>query len=323
MKLYVYIDMKIGILGGTGFVGQNMAQYITKYGYEVVIGSRRTSPSVNAKCSDSVSNWIIVNRLNAVVNLAAECGGIGLNQRHPGTLWQSTAEISHNVLNGILNARSIGQNAKLIMVGTVCSYAAECPVPFKEEYLMNYGAPEETNRAYGVAKLSALYGAIAFQKEHGLNVCNLIPANMYGRFDNFSLDNSHVVPAMINKFIAAKNDKLNEVILWGDGTPTREFLHASDFAQATLLAIEGLENSEFINIGTGAEISMSELANKIANIVGYTGQVVWDDTKPNGQARRCIDITKAAKLLGYWPSINLEQGLIDTIEWYKHERTTK
>lgn len=317
--------MKIGILGGTGFVGQNMAETMTNAGHHVEVVSRRTMPSVFADDYNDVAAWILARKFDAVVNLAAECGGIGRNKQHPAELWVASTRISCGVLDGVLQAKmsSDGEvNPKLIMVGTVCSYAADCPVPFKEEYLMNYGEPEPTNRAYGVAKLNALYGARTYQEQHGLKICNLIPVNMYGKYDNFNLEYSHVIPAMIRKFIDARDDGMQSVTLWGDGSPTREFLHVTDFSLACLLAIDNCESSEFINIGTGVETSMFDLANMIAEIVEYRGEIAWDVSRPNGQQRRCLDISKAKKILNYEPSISLQDGLLDTVRWYEHERAT-
>lgn len=184
---------------------------------------------------------------------------------------------------------------------------------------MHYGPPEETNRAYGVTKLNSLYGAVAYHKEYGLRVCNMIPVNMYGPYDHFSLENSHVIPAMIRKFMTARDEGAT-VTLWGDGSPTREFLHAKDFSKACHLAIEGLEEPTFINVGTGVETDMKTLASLIAEKVGYEGEIIWDSTKPNGQPRRALDISRARDLLGYEPSINLSDGLEETIRWYERTR---
>ena len=302
--------MKIGILGSTGFVGKNLIEYLKINGEEIVGCSRRTG--VDARNKNDLINWIESNNITHLVNLAAECGGIGLNQKRPADLWSTTTAISHNVLEASVKTKI----KKLVMVGTVCSYPKNCPTPFKEEYLLYYGEPEPTNRAYGISKLNSLYGAQAYSIQYGLNVACLIPVNMYGRYDNFDDDSSHVIPALIKKFTAAKKNNLSNVTLWGTGAPTREFLHAKDFSKAIHSAILNLNDNQFINIGTGKEISIKNLSLLISKTIGFCGDVFWDSSKPDGQPKRCLDISRAQKLLDYSPSINLEDGIIDTINWY-------
>lgn len=308
--------MKIGILGATGFIGKNLVEYLKIHGESVEGCSRRTG--VDARNKKDLVNWIKSNNITHLVNLAAECGGIGLNQKQPADLWSATTAISHSVLEAALETKI----EKTIMVGTVCSYPKNCPVPFKEEYLLYYGEPEPTNRAYGIAKLNSLYGAQSYAVQYGLNVACLIPVNMYGRYDNFDDNSSHVMPAIIKKFLIAKKNNLPSVTLWGTGSSTREFLHAKDFSKAIHSAILNLNDSQFINIGTGREISIKDLSLLIAKLIGFTGEIIWDITKPDGQQRRCLDISRAKKLLDYSPSINLEDGIIDTIDWYSQSYLT-
>lgn len=303
--------MNVGILGSTGFVGTNLAEFLSMMGIPHVGASRRTG--VDAADLSSLMAWIVDNKITHLVNLAADCGGIGLNQRRPASLWLATSRISHTVLEAARFARL----EKVIMVGTVCSYAKHCPVPFKEEYLMNYGPPEETNMAYGIAKLNSLVGAQAYAKQFGVNICNLVPVNMYGPYDHFDLNNSHVVPAMIRKLDEAIKNNQQLVTLWGTGTATREFLFAKDFAQATLLALNKCETSEFINVGTGTEISIKELMHATADLMGFKGQIIWDTSKPDGQPRRCLDVSKAERIIGFRATTSLVDGLRETIQWYQ------
>jgi len=308
---------KIGILGGTGFVGQNLQMRFDELEIPYAVASR--TMGIDVRKPEVLVDWIKKNRTDIVVNLAAECGGIGKNQRNPADLWLATTEISAGVLRGCVraNAKYLIVN-RLIMLGSCCSYAAECPTPFMEDYLMHYGPPEPTNRAYGVAKLSGLYGAQAFGKQHGLSVCNLIAVNMYGLYDHFDLEDSHVIPAIIQKIQNAIDGKHKVVTLWGTGNPTREFLYAQDFADAIVLAATKPDiSSDFINIGSGSEISIGDLAATIASIMDYNGAIQWDDSKPDGQMRRCLGVERARDTLGFVASTDLVDGLKQTIEWFR------
>lgn len=306
--------MHIGVLGATGFVGKNVIEHLQEIGVNHCGASRRTG--VDASDLNSLLNWISNNKITHIINLAAECGGIGLNQQKPASLWMATSKISHAVLEAV---RFSGVE-KLVMVGTVCSYSKHCPTPFKEEYLMNYGMPEETNAAYGVAKLNALIGAQAYVKQYGMNINCLLPVNMYGPYDHSDLNNSHVIPALIRKIDDAMKVGAESVTLWGTGSPTREFLYAKDFAKAAVLALENCNTCEFINIGTGSEISIKELAELISLLMGYKGRIIWDTTKPDGQPRRCLDVSKAERILEFRATTILMDGLAKTIKWYKCDR---
>lgn len=303
--------MRIGIIGGTGFVGSNLATYCRNHDIEYVIGSRRLN--VDATSTDSLVTWIRNNNLKHVINLAAECGGIGLNKKCPADLWLSSTKISAAVLEAAL----LTKLEKIIIVGTACSYAKDCPTPFREEYLMHYGLPESTNSQYGVAKLNALFGSQAFAKQYSLNVTNLIPVNMYGPYDHFDLENSHVIPAMIRKVYDAINTNTN-ITLWGTGSATREFLYAYDFSEAIIKAFKTTTTSEFINVGSGSEISIKNLIEIICDIMNYTGTITWDSTMPDGQPRRCLDVTKAKDILNFEAKTDLRTGLIDTINWFRN-----
>ncbi len=310
--------MKVGILGSSGFVGKNLMPYLQSRGIDCMGGGRKLvgHEQVDARVHDDVYWWIRSNRITHVVNLAAECGGIGRNRRTPADLWSATSRISEAVLGA---SRAAGVS-KLVMIGTVCSYALDCPTPFREDYLMHYGPPEPTNRAYGLAKLSSLYGAQAYAIQHGMNINCLIPVNMYGRHDHFDLQDSHVIPAMIAKFSQAAQDKLSKVELWGTGTPTREFLHVADFCGAIELALLYLDEPTFVNIGTGTEISIRDLARMIAKLTNYSGEIVWNSELPDGQPRRCLDVSRARELLKFAAQTTLESGLADTVKWYNEPK---
>ena len=288
-----------------------MAKHLRANNIAYNSASRKTG--TNAKNIQQIINWININNITHIVNLAAECGGIGLNKKHPAQLWSASTQISYNALE----ASRLCNITKYIAIGTVCSYAANCPTPFKEEYLMHYGMPEETNRGYGMAKLNGLIGAMMYNKEYNLNVSCLVPVNMYGPEDNFDLEDSHVIPGMIRKFLEAKSYGDETVTLWGDGTPTREFLYVDDCVEALVAAIDIDTGTDPINIGSGSEISMGNLAKLIANMVGYEGTIIWDTTRPNGQMRRCLDISKAKKILNFEPKITINEGLKRTINWYQ------
>lgn len=303
--------MKIGILGSTGFVGKNLCARLDELGISYVNGSRKLefNEYVDAMFLSSIISWIVENKIDTIVNLSAHCGGIGLNKNHPFELWYNNTLMSANVLYACKK-----MNLKVIMVGTVCSYAAECPTPFKEEYLMNYGFPEPTNRAYGVTKLNSLVGAQALNKEYGINIVNLIPVNMYGPHDNFNLESSHVIPAIIKKLMIAKKLNHDHVSIWGDGNASREFLYVADFCDAIVKSLQ-INSSEFINVGTGVETKIKDLVYMINNHINYDGDIRWSSDLPNGQMKRCLDTTKAKVILNWNFRTNLKSGLKKTIDW--------
>lgn len=312
--------MIVGVLGASGFLGINLMSYLEDCGIIAVPGSRSLSDSfsVDATKYQSVRDWIVNNKITHVVNLAAVCGGIGLNKVHPYELWSATTRISANVLDACITS----DIKKVVMAGSVCSYAANCPVPFSEDNLMDFGMPEETNRAYGVSKLNGLIGAQAATKEFGISISNLIPVNMYGPHDHFDLENSHVIPAMINKIVSAKQSNEKVVRAWGDGTASREFLFVRDCAEAIVKALAIDTGTELINVGTGQEITIKNLVSEIADVIGYNGEFEYDSNQPNGQMRRCLDIRKAENILKWEPSTSLREGLEQTVSWYTDQKAT-
>ena len=243
-----------------------------------------------------------------VYHLAAEVGGIGANRANPGRYWFANLAMGVNVLE---QAR-IRETPKLVLVGTVCSYPKFAPIPFREEDLWN-GYPEETNAPYGVAKKAVLVGAQAYREQYGVNAIFLVPANLYGPGDNFDLEKGHVIAHLIRKMHEADD----EVVLWGDGSPTREFLYVDDCVEGLVLAAERYDGPEPVNLGSSHEISIRELAELVADVTGFDGRIVWDETKPNGQPRRSVDGSRARELFGFEARTHLRDGIERTVAWYR------
>jgi GDP-L-fucose synthase len=256
-----------------------------------------------------------LNQPEIIIHLAALAGGIGANRVRPADFFYI------NLMMGVqLMHEAWKRNvAKFIAIGTVCAYPKFTPVPFKEENLWT-GYPEETNAPYGLAKKMLLVQAQAYREQYGFNAIYLLPVNLYGPRDNFDLQTSHVIPALVRKCIEAQERGDKEVVLWGDGSPTREFLYAKDAADAILNATEFYNSSEPVNIGSGQEISIKNLAEMIAHLTGFEGKLVWDTTKPNGQPRRALDTSRAAEYFGWRAHTPFEEGLRETIAWYRQNR---
>jgi GDP-L-fucose synthase len=297
--------VKALVTGGGGFLGSFLVERLTARGDEVVVARRKDY---------DLTEWSDAQRLFAetrpevVYHLAAEVGGIGANRANPGRYWFANLIMGTHVLE--LARRH--EVAKLVLAGTVCAYPKFTPTPFAEDELWN-GYPEETNAPYGVAKKALLVGAQAYRDQYGLETAYLLPANLYGPRDNFDLESSHVVPALVRKMLSGEP----QVVLWGDGSPTREFLYVEDAADAFVLAADRETGSEPINIGTGIEISIRELAETIAELTGFSGEIVWDTAMPNGQPRRRLDVSRASELLGFRASTPLRSGLERTVGWYR------
>ena len=247
-----------------------------------------------------------------IIHLAALAGGIGANRERPADFFYINLMMGVQLMH---EAWVRGVN-KFVAIGTICAYPKFTPMPFREENLWD-GYPEETNAPYGLAKKMLLVQAQAYREQHGFNAIYLLPVNLYGPRDNFDLQTSHVIPALIRKFIEAQARGENQVVLWGDGTPTREFLYVEDAAEGILLAAERYNDSEPVNLGSGMEISVRELAELIARLTGYEGEFVWDTSKPNGQPRRALDTSRAAQYFGFRAQMRFEEGLKRTIEWYQ------
>jgi GDP-L-fucose synthase len=250
-------------------------------------------------------------RPDAVVHLAAVVGGIGANRAHPGQF------LYENAIMGLelLEACRMAGVAKAVVAGTVCAYPKHTPVPFHEDHLWD-GYPEETNAPYGLAKKLLLTQCQAYRAEYGMNAVYLLPVNLYGPGDNFDLETSHVIPAMIRRFAEARTAGASSVTLWGDGSPTREFLYVEDAARAFRLALERYDGPEPINLGSGEEMSIKDLAGLVGDATGYRGEILWDPGRPNGQPRRTLDKGRAKAWLGFEAEIPLEQGIVRTVAWF-------
>jgi len=301
---------KVLVTGGTGFLGRHVTTELERRG----VGSIALPRSREVDLTDAASTTALIRHTapDLILHLAAKVGGIGANQKHPGTFFRDNMAMGLNVLEAARQA----QTPKVVIAGTICAYPKFAQVPFREDDLWN-GYPEETNAPYGVAKKALLVMAQAYRQEFGSNFVMLFPVNLYGPHDNFDLETSHVIPAMIRKFSAARASGSEEVVLWGDGSPSREFLYVEDCARGLVLAAERYDEPEPVNLGTGAEITMRDLAAKIAALVGYTGRIVWDTTRPNGQPRRMLDVSRARERFGFSAEVDLDSGLQRTVAWYQ------
>lgn len=297
---------RVLVTGGSGFLGSYVVSRI-KEARTIVPRSFTNDLRDKYKCEQ----LFFREQPDAVIHLAATCGGIGANRENPGKYFYDNMLMGLNIIECCHSFKT----AKLVLVGTVCSYPKHCPVPFKEEDIWN-GYPEETNAPYGIAKKSLYIMAKAYREQYALNSTVLILSNLYGPRDNFKDESSHVIPALIKKIYKAKAGNLPNIEVWGDGTPTREFLYADDAARAIVSSLDYQTDAEPINIGTRQEISIRELAYKIKNIIQYEGDILFNPEYPNGQPRRCVDTTRAEKILNFKPLISLDSGLENTIDWY-------
>jgi len=292
------------VTGGGGFLGSHLVERLSASGHDVVVAR---------SAEYDLTRWDDAERLfrdtepELVFHLAAEVGGIGANQASPGRYWYANLMMGAHVLE----LARIHGTRKLVTLGTICEYPKFAPVPFREDDLWS-GYPEETNAPYGIAKKSVLVGAQSYRAQYGVNAIHLLPVNLYGPRDNFDLETSHVIPAMIRKMSGSPE----QIVLWGDGSPTREFLFVEDAVEALALAADRYDGADPVNIGTGEEISIRELAELIAELTGFEGEIVWDTARPNGQPRRKLDTSRARELFGFEARTTLREGLERTIAWY-------
>jgi GDP-L-fucose synthase len=293
------------VTGGGGFVGSRLVERLQGDGHEVFVARRR---DYDLTSMDATQRLFDDAKPELVFHLAAEVGGIGANRANPGRYWYANLVMGAHVLE----QSRIHEVGKLVVAGTVCAYPKHTPVPFREDELWE-GYPEETNAPYGVAKKTILVGAQAYREQYGLNTIYLLPANLYGPSDNFDLETSHVIPALIRKMLDAKDG----VVLWGDGSPTREFLYVDDCVEGLVLAAERYDGADPVNLGTGVETSIRELAETIADVSGFEGEIVWDTSMPNGQPRRSLDASRAAELFGFRAQVGLREGISRTVDWYR------
>jgi GDP-L-fucose synthase len=297
------------VTGGSGFLGRRVVSQLEELGASCVVPR---SEEYDLTTEAAVARLFARERADAVVHLAARVGGIGANRAHPGLFIHANLMMGSLVLE---YARRAGVE-KYLQVGTVCSYPKITPVPFREENLWD-GYPEETNAPYGVAKRALLVQAQAYRAEYGMNALTLLPVNLFGPGDNFDLDTSHVIPALVRKMADAGGDRSASIVLWGDGSPSREFLYVDDCARAIVLALERYDSDEPVNLGTGQEVTIRALAEKIAALTGFRGEIRWDTTKPNGQPRRCLDVSRARESFGFEAQVTLDDGLAETVRWYR------
>ena len=301
------------VTGGAGFLGSFVVEALARRGV--------SDPFVPRSRDYDLVDGVAIRRLfddarpTVILHLAARVGGIGANRENPGRFFYENLMMGVQLVE---EARRRGTK-KLVLVGTICAYPKHAPVPFREDDLWS-GYPEETNAPYGLAKKMLLVQAQAYRQQYGTNAVVLFPVNLYGPRDNFDLGSSHVIPALIRKIDRAIVEGRDEVVLWGDGSPTREFLHAADAAEGILLAAERYDDGDPVNLGSGREIAIGDLAAQIGALMGYRGRFTYDLDQPNGQPRRCLDTSRARERFGFVARTPLEEGLAETIAWWRRER---
>ncbi|GIV65422.1 MAG: GDP-L-fucose synthase [Bellilinea sp.] len=307
---------RVCVTGGAGFLGSFVTEKLRQRGAHEIFIPRY--PEYDLVQPQDVERLLDDSRPDVIIHLAAHVGGIGANRLHPAEFFYD------NLMMGVQLMHQAWKRGveKFVAIGTVCAYPKYTPVPFREDDLWN-GYPEETNAPYGLAKKMLLVQAQAYRQQYGFNAIFLLPVNLYGPRDNFDLESSHVIPALIRKCIEAQESGQKIVEVWGDGSPTREFLYVEDAAEGILLATERYNGPEPVNLGSGFEISIRDLAELIRRLTGFEGELVWDTSKPNGQPRRALDISRAEKYFGFRARTNFEEGLRRTIEWYRQNRPAR
>jgi GDP-L-fucose synthase len=308
-----FTDKKIVVTGGAGFLGQYVVKKLLDRGCRSVVVPRSQQYDLR-EASDIVRLYQEVQP-SIVIHLAAVVGGIGANRANPGRFFYDNAIMGLQLME---QARRFSVE-KFVAIGTICAYPKYTPTPFQEEHLWD-GYPEETNAPYGLAKKMMLVQAQAYRQQYDFNAIYLLPVNLYGPGDNFDLESSHVIPALIRKCCEAKHSHRQSVVLWGDGSPTREFMYVEDAAEAIVLATEGYNRSDPVNLGTGEEIRIRDLAQLIALETGFDGDFIWDSTQPNGQPRRALDVNRARNAFGFKATHTLGEGIQKTVAWFMANR---
>ncbi|HYE75197.1 MAG TPA: GDP-L-fucose synthase [Blastocatellia bacterium] len=301
---------RIVVTGGAGFLGSYVVEKLRARGCERIIVPR--SAEYDLVRGENVRRLLDETAPDLIIHLAAVVGGIGANRKHPGRYFYDNLMMGVQLIE---EARLRGVK-KFVATGTICAYPKFTPVPFKEDDLWN-GYPEETNAPYGIAKKAMLVQSQAYREQYGFNSIFLLPVNLYGPRDNFDLESSHVIPALIRKCVEAVRRGEKQIECWGTGQVTREFLHAGDCAEGILLATEKYNKSDPVNLGAGFEISIKALAEKIAGLTGFRGELVWNSSQPDGQPRRCLDVARAEREFGFRAQIGFDDGLKQTIDWYR------
>lgn len=304
---------RICVTGGAGFLGTHLIRRLKEHGAREIFVPQ--FPEYDLVREADIIRMIDTAKPDIIIHLAAKVGGIGANREKPGEFFYD------NLMMGVqlIHQSWLKGVEKFVAIGTICAYPKYTPIPFKEEDLWN-GYPEETNAPYGLAKKMLLVQSQAYREQYGYNSIFLLPVNLYGPGDNFNPASSHVIPALIRKYLEAKEQGADEIVAWGDGSPTREFIYAEDAAEGITLATERYNSSEPVNIGSSFEISIKDLTETIARLTGFNGTIHWDTSKPNGQPRRKLDTTRARETFGFESKTNFEEGLKRTIAWYANER---
>ncbi|HQO97002.1 MAG TPA: GDP-L-fucose synthase [Anaerolineaceae bacterium] len=303
-------NRRVCVTGGAGFLGKFVQAQLRARGAEQIYIP--TIEEYDLVKGADIARMLDDSHPDVIIHLAAHVGGIGANRLHPAEFFYD------NLMMGVQLIHQAWERGveKFVAIGTVCAYPKFTPVPFKEDDLW-IGYPEETNAPYGLAKKMLLVQAQAYRQQYGYNAIFLLPVNLYGPGDNFHPESSHVIPALIRKCVEAQEQGLDEVVIWGDGSPTREFIFVEDAARGIVTAAELYNDPDPVNIGSGYEISIRDLAEMIARLTGFSGKLVWDTTKPNGQPRRGLDTTRAAERFGFRAEVQFEEGLRRTIDWYR------
>jgi GDP-L-fucose synthase len=301
------------VTGGSGFLGSRVVKKLESRGCSYIFVPR--SKQYDLRQKEAIERAIKDAQPTLIIHLAARVGGIGANRLHPAEFFYDNLMMGVQLLHEAWRANV----AKFVAVGTICAYPKFTAIPFHEEDLWE-GYPEETNAAYGLAKKMLLVQSQAYREQYGYNSIYLLPVNLFGPEDNFDLDTSHVIPALIRKCVEATETGADHIVVWGDGSPTREFLYVDDAAEAILLAAERYDASEPVNLGSGIDISIKDLVAMIARLTGFNGAIRWDTSKPNGQPRRCLDTRRAAERFGFQALVKFEDGLKRTVEWYTEQR---
>jgi GDP-L-fucose synthase len=307
-----FSDRRVLVTGGAGFLGHHVCERLRAAGCDPIV-PRSTEYDLTSEAD--AARLVADARPEIIMHLAARVGGIGANQRNPGAYFYDNLVMGAFMME---QSRRAGVE-KFLQLGTICSYPKFTPVPFREENIWD-GYPEETNAPYGVAKKALLVQAQSYREQYGFNAIYLLPVNMYGPRDNFDLESSHVIPALVRKMVEGQERGAEEIVLWGDGTPSREFLYVDDCAEGLLLAMEHYDKPEPVNLGAGFEITIRDLAELIRELTGYEGRLAWDTSRPNGQPRRSLDTSRAQREFGFQARTGFREGLERTIEFFRSER---